>query len=163
VIPSFPLVGIAAAAALAIVGLAGYKLGSGHWKARHTALQAQGWEQQAQAERAARVALQGQLEASQAAIARNTGVIHVYREKLDTIDAERARIGAQLRRVLAQAPRACPGGGSMSPSGGGPGAPETGGDAGDGRFPELAEAAIAECRRNAGRLDAIVEQLAPQL
>jgi hypothetical protein len=163
VIPSFPLVGIASAAALAIGGLAGYKLGSGHWKARHTALQAQGWEQQAQAERTARVALQGQLAASQAAIARNTGVIHDYREKLDTIDADRARIGAQLRRVLAQAPRACPGGGALSETPDRPGAAEAPEDGGDGRFIALVEPAIAECRANTAAYHTLLEQLAPQL
>jgi hypothetical protein len=155
-----------ALALMAIVGLGwwgGWHFGSSYWKTRYAAEIAQAWQAKARGEEAARQALERQLATSQATIIRNSEALHEYRAKLDIIDTERDRIGAQLRRVLATAPRSCPPGDSMPPATDRSGVDASSGDDGNGRLPELASAVVAECRRNNARLDAIVEQLTPQL
>jgi hypothetical protein len=151
---------------VAIVSLGwwgGWHFGSGRWQAKYERLQAENWEGQAKAERVARTALQDQLEAQNETLAHNAQVMNELDQKRAAIDADRDRISAQLRRVLAQAARSCPSGGAVPETDHRPGAPQTGGDEGAERLARLAGAAIAECRGNNARLDAVVEQITPQL
>ncbi len=161
--PSLPVIGYAALGALVLGIWGGWHFGSGHWQTKYEALQAQGWQAQAMAESTARKAVEGRLATLQTTLANNQRASHDLQLQTAAIAADRDRIGAQLRRVLAQASRSCPAGDPLPEAPDRSAASGASGDERYGRLPELAESAIAECRRNSARLNTLIQQIEPQL
>jgi hypothetical protein len=155
----------AAAVLLALIGF-GWWLGSSHWKAQYEALQAQNWQGQAQAQKDRADALQNDLKNLQATAANNAKVIHDLNEQNATAIDDRARLGMQLARVLARATRSQACGGSVPQAASGQNAPRPGAAPGDGRpadLPRLIADALAECKGNGRQLNALSQEIAPQL
>lgn len=162
-IPSFPLIGYVAAAACALGLWGGWHFGSGHWQTKYEALQAAGWQAQAIAEQTARRAVEGRLATLQTNLTRNEKVIHDLQTANTAVVADSGSIRDQLRRLRAQAPRSCPDSGALPATPDRPPAAGTGGDEGADPLPRLAGDAIDECKRNSNRLNAIIQQVLPQL
>jgi uncharacterized coiled-coil protein SlyX len=161
--PSLPLIGYTALGACALGIWGGWHFGSGHWQTKYEALQAQGWQARAVAESTARKAVEGRLATLQTNLTHNEKVIHDLQTANTAVVADSGSIRDQLRRLRAQASRSCPSGDALPVIPDRPPAAGTGGDESDDRLPRLAGDAIDECKRNANRLNAIIQQVLPQL
>lgn len=157
------MAGIAAAIAL-VVGIGtGWKLGSGHWEGRYQALQAEGWRDKALGEEAARNVVEGQLRDARKTIKTNSEVMLELKDKSIAIDAARSRDRILIDRLFKQTARSCPDTGTLQPPDRQPRTAPARGDASGERFADLSANTLAECDRNSSRLNALIQQILPQL
>lgn len=161
--PSFSLVGYVAAAACALGVWGGWHFGSGRWQTKYEALQAEGWQAQAIAEETARKAVEGQLSDLKTTLANNQKVSHDLEIQNAAVTADRDHTRELVRRMLASASRPSADSHPVPESPGGPPVAGAGGASSNEKLEGLLVAASEECTRNANRLDALVEQLKPQL
>jgi hypothetical protein len=152
----------AAAILLALIGF-GWWLGSSHWKAQYEALQAANWQGQAQQQKDRADALDSDLKNLQAAAANNAKVIHDLDEQNATSLADRDRIAGELGRLLNHQNDARAGDCAVPQAAGGQSAPKPGPAQGDGRLAGLLADTIQECRANGRQLNALSQEIAPQL
>ncbi|MDB6104027.1 MAG: hypothetical protein JWO52_4026 [Gammaproteobacteria bacterium] len=141
-----------------------HKLDSAHYEsllAAFSQYQAKVFEDNATAQKAARDALQAQIDAHTSAESNNAKVIASLQSQVDGAqrDAEFAR---KLLAVAANAGAAA-GSGSVSKAGSGPGAPGTTGTSGGGSLAQDLGDAAGECRDAIQRLAALQAELIPQL
>jgi hypothetical protein len=161
--PSFRLAGLLAAIGLVAGSLGGWKLGASTWEKRYARELAQGWEGKAKSEETARVALEDLLAESHKQAAHNAKVMNELEQKNAATLAERDRFRADLERMRAAAARSAarldraPTSPGQCPA---PAARET---------EKLAEChgllieSTAEGTRNADQLDALIQEIEPQL
>lgn len=154
-------------AVLALIGLGwwgGWHFGSGRWRGLYADLQAQGWQAQAQAERAARVAIQAQLEAAHTTLARNTGITNDLEQKAAATAAERDRFRAERDRLRAEAARsAAAGASSLSEADRRFAALEASAAQSLGECQDVLIEGLADGTDNADQLDGLAAAVTPQL
>lgn len=164
---------IAGVGALAMGVAIGWHFGSLHWKGEYQDLKAADWEAKAQGEKTARDELQRRLDGVNATITHNAEVMNELNEKRATaesqLDLARRLLGAAKASgasCSARVPQADSGSRAAparpAESDRGPGnVPESS------RLGELLERAVAasgvECKNNANQLDALIQQIQPQL
>lgn len=150
-------------ATLAAIG-AGYYLGGLKPKADLAALQAQGWQEKAQATTVALAATQAQLATAQKTATANASTMQELQSENETIAADRDANVALAQRLLNAAPRPlAPGAAAVSQTPSGSAAAGTGGEDGHDSPAVLLADTAAECERNADRLDALIAEVKPQL
>ena len=143
-----------------LIGAYGY--GHHNGKASSEAAWQARWQARDAADTKARDAELARQKAQQDATeARNAEILEKLNDK--SKEAAAARADADLaRRLLARATRPSAGG-DLPKAEGGPPAPAAGGAAGNEGLAGLLGDALGECRRNADRLDALIEEITPQL
>lgn len=115
----------------------------------------------AAAEKAAREALQAQIDEGHANDVRNQSAIESLNGQLASIDRTRGDLTGELRHALANKPAAC--GGSVPQTPSQPGAAATVQASGDGPLAGLLSDAISECNGNRATQDALTAQIKPQV
>lgn len=151
------------ALAALLFGAIGWHINGYRWQARYSALQAGDAQARADGEAAVRKALLSQLEQAQDVSANNARVIRELQTQTQQAVADSTRDRDLVRRLLAAAARPAPAGPSVPQGGNIPGAPPAGPAPGDGRIGELLVATADECRANARQLNALIEEIKPQL
>lgn len=128
------------------------------------ALQAQGWQQKAQAASAALAATQAQLKTAQATASANASTMQELQSENATIAADRDANVALAQRLLNSAARPLPAGGAaVSKAQSGSAAPAASAAGSNESAAGLLADTAAECERNADRLDALIAEVTPQL
>jgi hypothetical protein len=155
-------------AAYAVLGAVlfggGWYLGGLSPKRALAVLEAQDWQAKAQASDVALKATQAQLKALADADAKNAGIIKDLNDANLKTAADRDRNAALYQRLLHRPQAAPPSGSAQVPAAAaGQGASGPGGTDGADPAGELLADASAECHRNSDRLDALIEELLPQL
>lgn len=151
------------ALAALLFGAVGWNINGYRWQARYSALQAGDAQARADGEDAVRKALQAQLEQAQDVSANNAKVIRELQTQTEQAVADSARDRDLVQRLLAAAARSATAGSPVSQAGGVAGAAAAGQAPGDGRIGDLLVATADECRANARQLNALIEQIQPQL
>lgn len=151
------LAGIVAFIAL-LVGV-GWWLGSRSWQTKYEALQAAGFQQQAEASDARANALASQLKSVQTILESNQEAMNEYQARTVSAESDAALARSLLAAASIPAPRRRP----LSEAGGGqpiaPARPESRGVT----LESTLTAAIGECEHNANQLDALIAEIKPQL
>lgn len=146
-----------------LFGAIGWHVNGYRWQARYQALQAGDAQARADGEADVRKALQAQLEQAQDVSANNAKVIHELQTQTEQAVADSARDRDLVRRLLAASARSAASSTPVSQAGGDPGAAPAGPASGDGHIGDLLVAVADECRSNARQLNALIEQIQPQL
>lgn len=146
-----------------LFGAAGWWINGDRWQAKYNALQAGDAQARADGEAAVRKALQAQLEQAQDVSANNAKVIRDLNQKTEQAVADSTRDHDLVQRLLTAASRPATAGGAVSQAGGVTGTAPAGQAQGDGRIGDLLVATADECRANARQLNALIEQIQPQL
>lgn len=146
-----------------LFGAVGWQVNGYRWQARYQALQAGDAQARADGEAAVRKALQAQLEQVQDVSANNAKVIRELQTQTEQAVADSTRDRDLVRRLLTAAARSVPPSAPVSQAGGYPGAAPAGPAPGDGRIGDLLVATADECRANARQLNALIEEIKPQL
>lgn len=129
-------------------------------KAAYAAYQQKVAEQAAAGEKAAREALQAQVDSGHKTDQRNEEIIRELNARASTAESDRDL----ARRLLNSALRPVASTGHRLPeTSDQPGATGTRGEASGPSLETTVAAAIGECERNANRLDALIAQIKPQL
>lgn len=143
------------------LGTGGYLVGN-HWETRYSALQASHAQELADAQAAGRKALQAQLEQFQNVTANNAKVIRELQTQTDAATADSARDRELAQRLLhaAQGGSSCH---AVPQASGGPAATPAGQPQGTEQLGNLLVAAADESRACARQLNALIEEIRPQL
>jgi len=143
------------------LGTGGYLIGN-HWEARYSALQASHAQEMADAQEAGRKALQAQLEQFQNVSANNAKVIRALQTQTDAATADSARDRELAQRLLhaAQGGSSCH---AVPQAGAGPATAPASQSQSTERLGDLLVAAADESRACARQLNALIEEIKPQL
>jgi len=143
------------------LGTGGYLVGN-HWEARYSALQAGHAQEMADAQAAGRKALQEQLEQFQNVAANNAKVINDLQNQTQQAQADSARDRELAQRLLNAASRN-PGYHTVPETRDQPAATPAGQPQGTEQLGELLVATADESRACARQLNALIEEIKPQL
>jgi len=128
-------------------------------KAAMASYQARVADQAAAAEKAAREALQAQIDSAHSTDIRNQGIIDDLKKRADSSESDLAF----ARRLLNAARPIAAAGHSVPKAPNQPGASGASGAASGPSLETEVAAAIGECERNSDRLDALIAQVKPQV
>lgn len=146
-----------------LAGFGGFKLGSNHWQTRYNDLQAENWQAKAMGERVVRKAVEAQLAQSQATFRNNAQVLRDLQDTTASIAADRDHSRDLVRRLLASAARPSPASSPVPEAGHQSGTAPAGAAGSPVEVGELLTDAAIECRNNAAQLNALIDQIRPQL
>lgn len=133
-----------------------------HWEARYSALQASHSQEMADAQAAGKKALQAQLEQFQNVTANNAKVINDLQNQTQQAQADSARDRKLAQRLLNAASRST-GDHAVFKTGDQSAAPAAGESQGTDGLGELLVATADESRACARQLNALIEEIKPQL
>lgn len=148
---------------IAGVFAAGDRVGALRWQTKYEALQSADWQGQANAQRARADALDAQLRAQKAVFQGNAQVIHDLQQQRDEAVGEAKHFADAAQRMLDASARPAPADCPMPKTAGDSRASAASPASGDGRTAQLLGDAVAECRANARALNALQEEIRPQL
>jgi hypothetical protein len=145
----------------------GWHLGGSSWRARYEALSAENWKGRAQQQQDRADELARQLRTAQETSANNATVIHDLQQQTLAAQGDRDLLRDRLQRLLADAARPGPAGHPVSQAGDRCPTAGTGEARGDGpalgAVTDAVADALAEARANARQLNALIDEIGPQL
>lgn len=143
-----------------LAGFGGYRMGASHWEHKYDALVAENWKGTAQSERTARKSVEKQLADVREQLHTNEAQLDDLHEKQAAVVADRDRTRALADRLLH---RSCPNRAAVPAASDQPGANAAAQQREDDRLRELLVDARAECLGTANTLEALQNELRPQL
>lgn len=146
-----------------LCGYLGWAINGTRWSARYEALIAGHAQELADAQTKAKEALQAQLEQFQATSQNNAKVIRDLQTQTDAAAADSARDRDLVQRLLHAAAQGTPGAGAMPQAGHQSPAAQAGQPQGTERLGNLLIGTADESRACARQLNALIEEMAPQL